>query len=213
MPDTTRDDRRPVTLSLTVIGYSGAAPLAGACPSYAVSDGDSLILLDCGPGTLERLWRARAAEADRGGRDLPHAPRSHARPRVGRGRDRRSELAGKQPTLYVPRDAGPRVLDALDAVFAESPAAREPVRAGASRSSSTTSGVASRSARFTSASRPVLTRARATRPASKTTEPRSSTVPTADPRTRSSSSPARPTCWSSRRRSRRTRRPLASTDT
>jgi ribonuclease BN (tRNA processing enzyme) len=46
-----------MALRVAVTGFAGAAPLAGACPSYLVSDGQATLLLDCGPGTLERLWR------------------------------------------------------------------------------------------------------------------------------------------------------------
>jgi ribonuclease BN (tRNA processing enzyme) len=40
-----------------VLGFAGAAPLEGACSSYVVSTKDTTLLLDCGPGTLERLWQ------------------------------------------------------------------------------------------------------------------------------------------------------------
>jgi ribonuclease BN (tRNA processing enzyme) len=46
-----------VSLRFEVLGFAGAAPLEGACSSYVVSGGDRSVLLDCGPGTLERLWR------------------------------------------------------------------------------------------------------------------------------------------------------------
>jgi ribonuclease BN (tRNA processing enzyme) len=42
-----------------VLGFAGAAPLQGARPSYLVSDSNHTVLLDCGPRTLERLWRRR----------------------------------------------------------------------------------------------------------------------------------------------------------
>jgi ribonuclease BN (tRNA processing enzyme) len=42
---------------LDVLGFAGAAPLQGACSSYLVSHAGTRVLLDCGPGTLERLWR------------------------------------------------------------------------------------------------------------------------------------------------------------
>jgi ribonuclease BN (tRNA processing enzyme) len=46
-----------VSLRFEVLGFAGAAPLEGGCSSYVVSGGDRSVLLDSGPGTLERLWR------------------------------------------------------------------------------------------------------------------------------------------------------------
>ena len=42
-----------------ILGFAGAAPLVGACSSYLVQEDDTTVLLDCGPGTVERLF-ARA---------------------------------------------------------------------------------------------------------------------------------------------------------
>ena len=44
------------TVQLEVIGFRVGAPLGAGCPCYAVSDHDTLILLDFGPGALERTW-------------------------------------------------------------------------------------------------------------------------------------------------------------
>jgi ribonuclease BN (tRNA processing enzyme) len=40
-----------------VLGCAGAAPLQGGCSGYVVRGAAATVLLDCGPGTLERLWR------------------------------------------------------------------------------------------------------------------------------------------------------------
>ena len=54
-----------MAISFEVLGFAGAAPLQGACSSYLVSDGATSVLLDCGPGTIERLWRGgHLAELD-----------------------------------------------------------------------------------------------------------------------------------------------------
>jgi ribonuclease BN (tRNA processing enzyme) len=106
-----------MSLRFEVLGFAGAAPLDGACPSYVVATDQATVLLDCGPGTLERLWR----------RDLlgrldaivishPHMdsvldllPLSGEIVRVLVG-DRRIDL-------HVPAGGGRDVLNALDAAF------------------------------------------------------------------------------------------------
>jgi ribonuclease BN (tRNA processing enzyme) len=45
-------------MRLEVIGLRVGSPLGAACPSYAVSGDDGTVLLDCGPGALDALWRS-----------------------------------------------------------------------------------------------------------------------------------------------------------
>jgi ribonuclease BN (tRNA processing enzyme) len=106
-----------MALRLEVTGFAGAAPLAGACPSYLVSDGEQMLLLDCGPGTLERLWR-RGVLPRIEAIVISHMHADHVLDLLLiAGELTRRELEGRRPTLYVPAQDGPRVLDALDAVF------------------------------------------------------------------------------------------------
>ncbi len=106
-----------MALRLAVTGFAGAAPLRGACSSYLVSDGEATLLLDCGPGTLERLYRLGAL-ASLDAIVISHMHADHVLDLLlMAGELTRRELAGRRPTLYVPRLAGPQLLSALDAVF------------------------------------------------------------------------------------------------
>jgi ribonuclease BN (tRNA processing enzyme) len=100
-------------LTVTVLGFSGAAPLAGACPSYVVSDGDHTVLLDCGPGTLERLWRFRLlTELD--AVVISHMHVDHVLDLVLiAGEVTRAMLGPERPALYLPT-GGVDVLRRLD---------------------------------------------------------------------------------------------------
>ena len=49
-------------MQVEVLGFRVGAPLGAPCSSYAVSGESALLLLDCGPGALERLWERRLAE-------------------------------------------------------------------------------------------------------------------------------------------------------
>ena len=49
-------------MELEVLGVRVGAPLGAACSSYAVSGASTVVLLDCGPGALERLWDRGLAE-------------------------------------------------------------------------------------------------------------------------------------------------------
>ncbi len=105
-----------MTLRVAVLGFAGAAPLDGACSSYVVSDGERFVLLDCGPGTVERLWRHRLL----GRLDAIVISHMHADHVLDlllfAGELVRRELKGR-PRLYLPRDRGLAVLDAFDAAF------------------------------------------------------------------------------------------------
>jgi ribonuclease BN (tRNA processing enzyme) len=102
-----------------VLGHTVGAPLGGACAGYLVHGDGGTILLDCGPGTLERVWR-RGLAGRLSAIVLSHAHADHVLDLVPWSTSVTSgELEHRAggplpPTpLYVPRDHGPQVLDAL----------------------------------------------------------------------------------------------------
>ena len=105
-----------MALRVTVLGFSGAAPLVGACPAYLVAGGERTVLLDCGPGALERLWRAGVlGELD--AIVISHMHADHILDLLlMAGESGRSMLKEPVPALYVPT-GGTDVLTKLDAVF------------------------------------------------------------------------------------------------
>src|SRR5690349_17596066 len=110
-----------MALRFEVLGFAGAAPLQGACSSYLVDGGDGVVLLDCGPGTLERLWRRELL----GRLDaivVSHMHADHVLDLVPLGGAVVQAARGDRPpiALHVPAAAGPRVLAALDAAFGSS---------------------------------------------------------------------------------------------
>jgi ribonuclease BN (tRNA processing enzyme) len=112
-----------MAIRVEILGFAGAAPLHGACPSYVVSDESTIVLLDCGPGTLERLWRRELL----GRLDaivISHMHADHILDLVlFAGEVVQSLTPSARPPLYVPREDGPEVLARLDAVFAREPGA------------------------------------------------------------------------------------------
>jgi len=112
-------------LRVEVLGFAGAAPLQGACPGYLVGDGATSVLLDCGPGTLERLWR-------RGLLDrvdaivISHMHADHIADLLFFAGDFARSLLSRPPLLYVPRGEGPEMLERLHLLFARD--ARSPNR-------------------------------------------------------------------------------------
>jgi ribonuclease BN (tRNA processing enzyme) len=44
-------------MRVEVLGVRVGAPLGAPCPSYAVGGSQGMLLLDCGPGALDALWR------------------------------------------------------------------------------------------------------------------------------------------------------------
>jgi ribonuclease BN (tRNA processing enzyme) len=102
-----------------VLGCAGAAPLHGACSSYLVRGAAATVLMDCGPGTLERLHRrSLLPELDAIVISHMHAdhmldlvPLSNSFSLSHRGADR--------PPLrvLVPESDGPRVLTDLAMTF------------------------------------------------------------------------------------------------
>jgi ribonuclease BN (tRNA processing enzyme) len=106
---------------LEVLGSAGAAPLQGACASYVVRGGGATLLLDCGPGTLERLWRRRLlGELD--AIVISHMHADHVLDLVMLSGEIVQALAGGGRTpLHVPASNGPEVLARLDAAFKREP--------------------------------------------------------------------------------------------
>lgn len=109
-----------MSLRFEVLGFAGAAPLNGACPGYCVDGGGSRVLLDCGPGTLERLWRRELL----GRLDaivVSHMHMDHVLDLLPMAGELVRSLVGRRQRLWVPHGDGPGVLDALDAAFARDP--------------------------------------------------------------------------------------------
>jgi ribonuclease BN (tRNA processing enzyme) len=100
-----------MSLQLRVIGFAGAAPLLGACSSYAVSDHEHVVLLDCGPGTLKRVWRLGLLPSlDAIVISHMHLDHMHLDHMLDlllfSGHLVREELGGRRPALHVPADGG-----------------------------------------------------------------------------------------------------------
>ena len=111
-----------MALRFEVLGAAGAAPLSGACPAYVVGGGGVTVLLDCGPGALERLWRRGLL----GGLDavvISHMHADHVLDLVPLSGELVRSLLGRRIALHVPAGDGPAVLGRLDAAFARVPGA------------------------------------------------------------------------------------------
>jgi len=107
-----------MALRLEVLGFAGAAPLRGACSSYVVSGEHATVLLDRGPGTLERLWR-RGLLNRLDAIVVSHMHADHVLDLVPLAGDVvRSMLADRRIALHIPARGGPDVLRRLDAAFA-----------------------------------------------------------------------------------------------
>jgi ribonuclease BN (tRNA processing enzyme) len=101
-----------------VLGFAGAAPLQGACSSYVVATEETTLLLDCGPGTLERLWRRGLLERI-DAVVISHMHPDHVLDLVPfSGEVVRQALGGRRIPLHVPAANGREVLRRLDAAFA-----------------------------------------------------------------------------------------------
>jgi ribonuclease BN (tRNA processing enzyme) len=110
-----------VAISFEVLGFAGAAPLQGACSSYLVSDGLTNVLLDCGPGTIERLWR-RGHIAGLDAIVVSHMHADHVLDLVLlAGELVQSMREVRRPKLFVPQGHGQSVLGRLDSAFAREP--------------------------------------------------------------------------------------------
>jgi Beta-lactamase superfamily domain len=109
-----------------VVGLRVGAPLGAACQCYAVGDRSTLVLLDFGPGALERPWRhglvAEAAAIVISHMHMDHMldllPLSGEMTRLAVSRRWPGRRA---PTIYVPRGRGPTALSALAAAVGSSP--------------------------------------------------------------------------------------------
>jgi ribonuclease BN (tRNA processing enzyme) len=113
-------------VELEVVGFRVGAPLNGACPCYAVRDGETCILLDFGPGALERTWEnGLLGEVD--AIVISHMHMDHALYLLPlSGELTQIALRERYPDrprmrLYVPRDHGPAALDALAGAVGSSP--------------------------------------------------------------------------------------------
>jgi len=108
-----------MALRFEVLGFAGAAPLQGACSSYLVQGERAAILLDCGPGTLERLWRRELL----GRIDavvISHMHADHVLDLVVLAGEAAQAARGDgRPPLavHVPESDGRSVLAALDGAF------------------------------------------------------------------------------------------------
>jgi ribonuclease BN (tRNA processing enzyme) len=105
-------------MELEVVGIRVGSPLGAPCPSYVVRASGTTLLLDCGPGAVDALWRSGAiGELDAiliSHMHLDHmldiAVFSTAITRMAL--EQRFGARAPLP-LHVPRDRGPRVLVAL----------------------------------------------------------------------------------------------------
>src|SRR4051794_41397067 len=102
-------------MRLEVLGVRVGSPLGAACPSYAVSGEGGTLLLDCGPGALDSLWRSGLIGA-LDGIVVSHMHQDHMLDVVpfsnGVTREALRERFGEQRRipLYVPRATGRRDL-------------------------------------------------------------------------------------------------------
>jgi len=108
-----------MSLRVQVVGSSGAAPLEGACSAFALSDAENVVLLDCGPGALERLWQLgllTRLEAI----VISHMHADHILDLLLLAGEVVRASLPRRPQLYVPAEHGPTVLLGLDRAFARS---------------------------------------------------------------------------------------------
>jgi ribonuclease BN (tRNA processing enzyme) len=114
-----------MALRFEVIGFAGAAPLQGACSSYLVEGDRAAVLLDCGPGTLERLYR-RDQLARLDAIVISHMHADHVLDLVPLAGRVAQAARGERPSIavHVPDGAGPALLAALDAAFGSTRFAR-----------------------------------------------------------------------------------------
>jgi ribonuclease BN (tRNA processing enzyme) len=102
-------------MRLEILGLRVGSPLGAGCPSYAVSGDGGTLLLDCGPGALDALWRSGLiGRLD--GIVVSHMHQDHMLDLVpfsnGVTREALRERFGEQrrTPLHVPRETGRRVL-------------------------------------------------------------------------------------------------------
>lgn len=112
-----------MSLRFEVLGFAGAAPLEGACSAYLVAGERGTVLLDCGPGALERVWR-RGLLGRLDAIVISHMHADHILDLVPMAGEAVVALSGgRRPLLYVPREEGRNVLGSLDRALATRPRA------------------------------------------------------------------------------------------
>jgi ribonuclease BN (tRNA processing enzyme) len=109
-------------MRLEVVGVRVGSPLGAPCSSYAVDGPDGTLLLDCGPGALESVWRSGVIDR-LGALFISHMHLDHVLDLVPwttattrEGLERRLGAAPSLP-LWVPAGRGPAVLEAMQAAF------------------------------------------------------------------------------------------------
>jgi ribonuclease BN (tRNA processing enzyme) len=113
-------------MRLEVVGLRVGAPLEGACSCYAVFGSSELVLLDVGPGALERLWsRGLAQRLD--AIVISHMHLDHMLdllPMSGEvtQTELRAQAGYRPPALLLPRARGRAALAALAAAVGSRPA-------------------------------------------------------------------------------------------
>lgn len=106
-------------MELEVIGRCLASPLGEACSSYLVRGEGGSLLLDCGPGALERLW-VRDALTDLDAIVISHMHQDHMLDLVPLSNAVTSQALAERRgpdrplTLHLPRGRGREVLRALE---------------------------------------------------------------------------------------------------
>lgn len=115
-------------LRLEIVGVRVGAPLGAACSSYVVHGTDATVLLDCGPGALDALWRSgRLEQLD--AIVISHMHLDHMLDLVPLSGEitvegLRERLGADPPRLplYLPRGTGIRVLTDVIAALGSDPA-------------------------------------------------------------------------------------------
>jgi len=110
-------------MELEVIGCVTTAPTAQeACSAYLVSEGDTRVLLDCGPGSLQRLMERQSGRLALDAIVVTHLHQDHCLdllPAAGvvllQRRTASGASTGKMPLLVPP--SGRQCLQSLAAVF------------------------------------------------------------------------------------------------
>jgi ribonuclease BN (tRNA processing enzyme) len=101
-------------MRLEVLGFRVGAPLGAACPGYVVHAESATLLLDCGPGVLERLW-ARGLAGRLDAIVLSHMHMDHVLDLLPLSGEITRMALGEpaRPALWVPRGRGPEALAGL----------------------------------------------------------------------------------------------------
>ena len=113
-------------MELEIVGRCLAAPIGGACSGYAIHTEQGSVLLDCGPGILERLWARGLVEhldaviVSHMHQDhfLDLVPLSNMVSQDALRRVRRDQ--GRLP-VHVPRGRGPEILSAVALALGDQP--------------------------------------------------------------------------------------------